>query len=128
MSKSDEIREEQLKAAEASGIILDGLRRRVDPRLLSKDVARRFDIDERKAYTWVAISEDNFDASRRRIAAGGVAVLCLGLVAVLTGVLLRLFDIHAVNAPLVLGLAVGLPVSAIGFTLGLLSRRLARAG
>ena len=126
MSRAEEIRAEQEKASAANPIIIEGLRKKQEPVEIAHEISRQFDLDDRTAYRWVVLTEETFDRSRRRIATGGLVLLWVGFLWTIAGILLRVLDVPLVAAPLLLGLVVGIPLAAIGLTVAVASRRLAR--
>ena len=126
MSKADEIRSDNEKSARAVPMIVSQLRRATDSRELSQLIAAEFGLELGKAYTWVVVTEQQFDKSRRRIAGIGIAVLVVGFSFVAAGVIGAILETELVARPALFGLVVGVPVAAIGLLLGVFSRRIAR--
>jgi hypothetical protein len=126
VGKAEEIREDQRKANEARAQIVGGLRERRDVREITTEVAAAFGVDETKAYRWVMYAEQEYERSRRRVAATGLSLLWVGVLLAAAGVLLHVFEVGPLGRPLLPGLAAGLPLSLAGLLVALLARRIAR--
>lgn len=126
MGKAEEIRAEQEKAERAVPIIVEHLKRRSDSREVAARITEEFDLEPRKAYEWVVITEEKFDRSQKRVAGIGIAILCFGFALIVAGTLLWILDSPVFARPLILGIGAGVPIAAAGLVLGVTSRRLAR--
>jgi hypothetical protein len=127
VGRADEIRRDQARAQAARPAILAWLRTGREPLDVARDVAHRFEVEEKQAYRWVAYIAEDFERRRRRIAVAGLALLWPGMLALAGGVILSLFGVRGPGVPLwLLGLIAGVPLSAVGALLATASRRLVR--
>ena len=123
----DERRRDQQRAEAARPLILEGLRERREPLEIAKEIARELDLDEQKAYRWVALISEDFERRRRRIATAGIVLLWIGVLALVSGGALSLLRVSADVTPLWLaGLAVGVPLSLCGAYIAVRARRLVK--
>lgn len=127
MTKSEEIQRDQELAERARPLIIDGLRARREPLHIAREVGTQLDVDERKAYRWVAYIAEDFERRRRRIGVTGLLMLWPGMIVLVGGPLLSLFGIALGAVSLwLLGVVVGVPLTIAGAFISFGARRLVR--
>ena len=90
MDSSEREREQRI-AAEAEPEILDALARGTELQEVAETIARRYGIDEIKAYRWSAYIDESRQKKRRRLAGIALAVTWLGTIAAVVGVAALIF-------------------------------------
>lgn len=127
MTKSEEIRRDQELAEQARPRIIEALRDRREPLDIAREVGTQLDVDERKAYRWVAYIAEDFERRRKRIGVMGLLLLWPGMIVLVGGALLSLFGIaFGALALWLIGLIVGVPLTVAGAVIAFGARRLVR--
>lgn len=96
------------KSLAARPSIISSLRAGEELLAISSRVAREHDVDEKKAYKWVSIIEEEFRRRRRTVATLGLLVLWLGALSVVAGLVMLVIGFAG---PGLFGL--GLPVTLV---------------
>lgn len=76
------------KSQAARPSIIAGLRAGEELLSIAGRIASEYHIEEKKAYKWVAIMEEEFSKRRKLVATIGLFVLWLGALAVVTGLIM----------------------------------------
>lgn len=122
MSSSQREREQRI-AEEAEPVILEALARGRELREVAEEVARRWEIDEIKAYRWAAYIDERHQRTRRRIAMISLSITWLGAIAAVAGAAALLFVTTTVAWVVLTGAGLLLAIPAL--LVALLARRIA---
>lgn len=115
MKKSEEIRRDQELAEQARPVILEGLRNREENLSIAGRVADELEVEHTKAYRWVAYIAEEYEAARKRVSLVGLALLWIGVLALVAGAALSLLGMVSGSlAYWLLGLIVGVPIAGAG--------------
>ena len=122
MSRNDREREQRI-AQEAEPVILELLARGRELREVAEEVARRWEIDEIKAYRWASFIDERQQKRRRRIALSALSLTWLGAIGAAIGAAALLFVATTVAWFVVTGAGLLLAIPAL--LVALLARRIA---
>jgi uncharacterized membrane protein len=112
MSSSEREREQRI-AREAEPMILDALAEGRETREVAEEVARRYEIDEVKAYRWTHYIEEGQQKTRKRIALTALGVTWLGAIAAVVGGVALIFVATTVVWFVVTGVGILLALPAL---------------
>lgn len=122
-------RQEDIEKSQAARpAILAGLRAGEELLSIAGRVAGEHSVDEKKAYKWVALIEEEFSKRRKTVATLGLLVLWAGALTVVSGLVMLVIGfapdgLVGLNLPITL-VIVGAIVMAPGAVFSLLARQL----
>ncbi|MFW6337661.1 MAG: hypothetical protein ACOC25_01945 [Alkalispirochaetaceae bacterium] len=122
MGSSEREREQRI-AAEAEPEIVRALAEGRELREIAEEIARRYELDEIKAYRWSSYIDQRYQKRRKRIALIALSIMWAGAIALMVGVVALLFIATTVVWAVVTG--IGALVALPALIVALLARRIA---